>query len=90
MKFGEPPETCATPRKAIGVSSPLALLVPTTTVSRVPVSVTCWLRLFARPLRGRPVLPRGIVKVGQVGRSARHSCQHRAAVQELDLALHPT
>ena len=45
-KFGEPPETCATPRKAIGVESPVDLLVPTTTVSRVPASVTCWLRLL--------------------------------------------
>ena len=37
---------CATPRKAIGVESPDVLFVPTTTVSRVPVSVTCWLRLL--------------------------------------------
>src|SRR5271167_4918135 len=39
-KFG-PPETCATPRKASAVISPLFWLRPTTTVSRVPVSVTC-------------------------------------------------
>src|SRR5271165_2464933 len=45
-KFGEP-ETCVTPRKATGVLSPVFLFVPTTIVSRVPVSVTCWLRLFA-------------------------------------------
>src|SRR5271166_4101692 len=42
-KLGEP-ETCVTPRNASGVTSPVLLLVPTTTVSRVPASVTCWLR----------------------------------------------
>src|SRR5271157_2258419 len=46
VKFGVP-EACATPRKAIGVMSPVALFVPTTTVSCVPASVTCWLRLLA-------------------------------------------
>src|SRR5271165_7029693 len=40
-------DTCATPRNASGVMSPLLLLNPTTTVSRVPASVTCWLTLFA-------------------------------------------
>ena len=46
VKFGEPPEPWLTPKKAIGVTSPVALLVPTTTVSRAPVSVTCWLTLL--------------------------------------------
>src|SRR5271166_4617875 len=44
-KFGEP-ETCVTPRNATGVESPVLLLVPTTTVSRAPASVTCWVRLL--------------------------------------------
>ena len=35
-----------TPRNATVVKSPVALLVPTTIVSRVPVSVTWWLRLL--------------------------------------------
>ena len=39
-------ETCVTPRKANVVKSPVRWLVPTTIVSRVPVSVTCWLRLL--------------------------------------------
>src|SRR5271165_1391731 len=39
-------DTCATPRNASGVMSPLFWLSPTTTVSRVPASVTCWLTLF--------------------------------------------
>jgi hypothetical protein len=38
-KFGTA-MVCATPRKAIGVMSPVLLPVPTTTVSRVPLIVT--------------------------------------------------
>ena len=34
---------CVTFRDAMGVRSPLALFVPTTTVSRLPASVTAWL-----------------------------------------------
>jgi len=46
VKLGGP-EACATPRKAIGVESPVGLFVPTIIVSRVVLSVTCWLRLLA-------------------------------------------
>ena len=45
-KFGEL-DACATPRNASGVITPLLVLNPTTTVSRVPASVTCWLTLLA-------------------------------------------
>jgi hypothetical protein len=46
VKLGEPPDNCVTPGKATVVRSPVALLVQTTTVNRVPVSVTCWVRLL--------------------------------------------
>jgi hypothetical protein len=39
-------DSCVTPRKAIGVMSPVLLPVPTTTVSRVPLIVTCSGALF--------------------------------------------
>lgn len=37
---------CVTPRKAIGVTSPVELLVPTSTVNCVPVNVTCCVTLL--------------------------------------------
>src|SRR5215469_8247936 len=36
LKFGPPPELWLTPRKAMGVTSPLLRVVPTTTVSCLP------------------------------------------------------
>ena len=65
VKFGEL-EPCATPRKAIGVKSPVAWLVPTTIVNRVPVSVTCWLRLFAGHAAADQLLPCRIIEVAQI------------------------